>query len=390
MKKIYIPSNLDLPKILPGYSNSDLDKFHYFIHLIYEQRILYKNPEEYIPLKAEYLRAIIVRDYNRYRNILIDKNIIDCDGRYIKGQKSLGYKLLPPYSEVKHKQIILENKLILKNIEKWKTKRLPKTKVHQHLYKFLDKLSIDEDNSLASIKDLNTVEYNFCELAINKFIDKDFFLISDDYGRVHTNVTSLKSSLRKFLTYEGKKLYNVDIVNSQPLILLLIPFLSNTIRCTFSDFLESDKLDIFKYKELVEKGELYEYLINNSNFDDYLVEQNKEYDREPFKETFFREVFFGRKVSGYFWDLFPSVANIIAHVKKDDYRSLAWMMQRAESDLIINKICGRIMEEYPKCFISTIHDSILTTAEHVDKVKSTMLEEFKKLGLLPSIRIEPA
>ena len=104
MKKIYIPSNLDLQD---QFSDRDLDKFYYLIHLIYEQRILYKNPEEYIPLKAKYLRMVI-RDYNYYRDILIEKNIIECDGRYIKGKKSLGYKLLPPYSEVKHKQIILK------------------------------------------------------------------------------------------------------------------------------------------------------------------------------------------------------------------------------------------------------------------------------------------
>lgn len=389
MKKIYIPSNLDLQNILPEYSESDLDKFHCLIHLIYEQRILYKNPEEFIPLKAGYLRSIIVRDYNYYRDILIDKNIIECDGRYIKGKKSFGYKLCPPYSEVKHRQILLKNKLIIKNLEKWKLRRLPKTDVHIHLYKFLRQLKIDGLNAAESITDLNVIEFNYAELAINKFLDKDFFLVSDDYGRVHTNVSLLKGSLRKFLRYEGKKLFNVDIVNSQPLILLLIPILSNTIRCTFSSC-PPEQLDIFKYKELVENGQLYDYLISNQGFDDYLVEQNKEYDKNKFKETFFREIFFGRKVSGLFWELFPSVANIIANIKKDDYRSLAWMMQRAESDLIINKVCRRLMVEHPKCFISTIHDSILTTEENVDKIKIVMLEEFKKLGLLPSIRIEPA
>jgi hypothetical protein len=143
-------------------------------------------------------------------------------------------------------------------------------------------------------------------------------------------------------------------------------------------------MDIFKYKSFVEHGELYEYLMSEFGLE----------NREQFKETFFRDVFFGRKVPWprkvNFEQLFPSVARILDEVKKDDYRSLAWMMQRAESNLIITQICGRLMDEHKDCFISTIHDSILTTEDHVDKIKLIMKQEFKKLGILPSIRVESA
>jgi len=384
MKKIYIPSNLDLQKILPEeYSEKELDKFYYLIHLIYEQRILYKNPEDFIPLKAEYLRTII-RNYNYYRNILIDKNIIECDGRFIKGVKSMGYRLMPPYSGVKHKQILLKNKRIIENIEKWRKRRLPTTKVHMHLYDFLTKVEIDHPSALSSISGLPVEEYNPCRVAIDKFLNKEFFLYSDEYGRVHTNITSLKSSLRKYLTFQGKKLVNVDIINSQPLFLLLIPSILPTIRCTFSNCFENNTMDIFKYKSFVEHGELYEYLMREFGFE----------DRRQFKEAFFRDVFFGKKVPWqrkvHFDELFPTVAKILDEVKKDDYKSLAWMMQRAESNLIITQICGRLMDEHKDCFISTIHDSILTTVDQADKIERIMKQEFQKLGILPSIRVESA
>jgi hypothetical protein len=65
------------------------------------------------------------------------------------------------------------------------------------------------------------------------------------------------------------------------------------------------------------------------------------------------------------------------------------MMQRAESNLIINCVCKRIMYEYPSCFISTIHDSILTTKEGVPIVKKIMYEEFAKYDdLRPTLREE--
>lgn len=372
MKKIYIPSNLDLKLDV---TQHELDKYYYFIHLIYEQRVLYKNSSDYIPLKAEYLRKII-RGYNHYIEKLIELGIIDCDRHYIKGKKSFGYRLLAPYSEVKHKQLELTNKCIINNIEDWKKQRLPMTEVHQHLYGFLNKIDINYEPASTYINNFTIDEYNSSKIAIDKFQNKDFFLYTDDFGnRVHTNVTNLKSNLRKFLSYKNKKLINVDVINSQPLFLyLLLPLY--TIRCTFD--LSDD--DVRLYKDKVQQGKLY----------DFLMEKAGVSDRKEFKETLFREIFFGRAVNKWFWDLFPSIAKVLANIKKEDYRKMAWMMQRAESDLIINKICRRIMEEHPTCFITTIHDSILTTEENAGLVEIIMKQEFDKLGLLPSIRIEAA
>jgi hypothetical protein len=208
-------------------------------------------------------------------------------------------------------------------------------------------------------------------------LEKDFFLYKDDYDRVHTNITNLKSSLRQFLRYKDQKLVNIDIVNSQPLILLLTkPFLSS-IRCALlNDF--DNGLDLFNYKSLVEHGRLYDFIMNKLEVD----------NRGEFKEQFFKEIFFGKKVGSYFWQLFPSVAKLLLDIKKSDYRTLAWMMQRAEADIIINRICRRIMTEHPNLFISTIHDSILTIESGVGKIKTIISEEFGQLGLVPTIRIE--
>lgn len=378
MKKIYIPSNLDLTTMLNSSNINLLEKLHYFIHLIYEQRVLYKSSEEYVPLKALYIRRII-REYNECREILVDKGIIACDNQFIKGKKSFGYKLVPPYSEVKHKQVELTNKTMLRNIERWTERRLPQTDVHHHLYKYLKQIEIKYEEAANYISDFDVEEYNPAKIAIDKFLNKDFFLYGDNYGRVHTNITSLKSSLRKFLIYQNQKLVNIDIVNSQPLFLLLLPpFLP--IRCTLSREIESSDMCVVKYKHLVEDGTFY----------DYLMEHLGDKDRQDFKERFFRETFFGRRVSKEFYNLFPSIAQTLLDLKKSDYRSLAWMMQKAESDLIINKICRRIMVEQPKCFVATIHDSILTTPENVTKISEIISEEFSNVGLLPSIRIEQA
>ena len=46
------------------------------------------------------------------------------------------------------------------------------------------------------------------------------------------------------------------------------------------------------------------------------------------------------------------------------------------------------MRERPNLFITTIHDSVMTTAGDEDYVREAMLSEFRKLGIEPTVRIE--
>jgi len=394
MKKIYIPSNLNLPDLLEGeYQNiRDLDRLHFIINLIYEQRTLYKNAEEFVPLKAIYMRRMIGRSgftYNDYINILINKGVIACDRHYIKNEKSYGYKLCAPYSDVRHKQISINSASLQDNIIRWQELRKPYgnlrnkidkfTKVHRHIYTFLEMVEINYEEALKSIDELPVHEYNSVKISIDKIHNKEFYIHRDEFGRVHTNFTNLKSDLRKFLSYKDQNLVNIDIANSQPLLLFLaIPSIFSSIRCTGAIYFDDIPPDVLLYKRLVEQGRLYEFLMQHAS----------ETDRNAFKENFFRETFFGKKTSSLFCDLFPTIGAKVRRIKRKDYRRLAWMMQKNESKLIITNICGRIMKEHPDMFVGTIHDSILTTAEHVSTAKRIMAEEFGKIGLSPRIREE--
>ena len=63
-------------------------------------------------------------------------------------------------------------------------------------------------------------------------------------------------------------------------------------------------------------------------------------------------------------------------------------MQAYEATLVIATICERIMRERPDLPIITIHDSFLTTEEHVAYVKSVILDEFSKVGVTPKLKHE--
>jgi hypothetical protein len=77
----------------------------------------------------------------------------------------------------------------------------------------------------------------------------------------------------------------------------------------------------------------------------------------------------------------------IRWVKRSDHRALANILQKAESNFIIEKVCNRIHEEYPDMPLFTIHDAIGTTEEgnNPSIILDTMHDEFDKLGIHPKI-----
>lgn len=147
---------------------------------------------------------------------------------------------------------------------------------------------------------------------------------------------------------------------------------------TKRDFLEPDEQHFVR---LCEQGRLYEHLMDRMEMP----------VRKWVKEGLF-EVFYGKNSSRSrmrqeLWELFPHVGEVIRVHKKKDHRYLACLMQNYEATVLINRVCRRLMAEWPVAPIFTIHDSILTTPEFVKPVQNTILEEFALLGLTPTLHV---
>jgi len=85
---------------------------------------------------------------------------------------------------------------------------------------------------------------------------------------------------------------------------------------------------------------------------------------------------------------FPTVMRGIREIKRLDYRHLAHLAQRTESEFIFGRVVARLLREHPDMFVTTIHDSVMTTAGDEDIVQSIMLDEFKKRNIPATVRIE--
>lgn len=143
--------------------------------------------------------------------------------------------------------------------------------------------------------------------------------------------------------------------------------------------------DVIEFIDLCERGGLYDNLMRRLG----IPAQR----RRGFKRLFFSQVFFCKiKTTGRVRELFardfPIVYKAINDLKRKDYRQLAYLLQAHESKIMIDVICRRILDELPGTFIATIHDSIMTTAEKADEVKTIMVREFQRFGLNPTIRLE--
>lgn len=143
--------------------------------------------------------------------------------------------------------------------------------------------------------------------------------------------------------------------------------------------------DVDRYMRLVTTGGFYEGLMIELG-----VPQER---REDFKRTLYQNVFYGQvrvqKASHEgkaFRRLFPTMFDLLIDLKAGQYQRSSRMMQKLEAHFVYDRICGRIEAERPQIFLGTIHDALATTPENAEYVRRVMIEEFRRVGVTPTIR----
>ena len=143
--------------------------------------------------------------------------------------------------------------------------------------------------------------------------------------------------------------------------------------------------DVTEFIDLCERGILYDELMRRLD-----IPSRR---RRSFKRLFYAQVFFGKvknsgRVTQLFARDFPTVFDAVCELKRRDYRKMAYLLQAHESKLMLDIIARRILAEMPGTFVGTIHDSIMTTPDRAEEVMEVMVEEFRRFGLKPTIRLE--
>lgn len=424
MKIFVLPSSLKkdtltlLAEKEKGYLfTKHLPKCYYIISTLINRAVFnkaeYFSPECYVHLHTKTLEQVITtRTLNKVLSFLIDNQFIEVNNTYLKGEFSKSYRLGEKYRNEKYVVIENEDKKLLNKITKKQQNRalelLKNNSLSEYRYLRDNLLGVEIDgkaarqyieNALAHKQPLpdkqkksktgnfyytekeryfNIDTYNDYMAAIIAVENGEInFNIDHKNNRVYSFITNLPSLLRPFLRYKGNPLVSLDITSSQPLFLY-------KVLLSYAGKNKALQAELKKYKELLESGNLYEYIGEKAGVT----------NRNEIKTKFFSDFLFCKNTTQTPFTkvvatIFPELTKAVRTIKKNDYKMLANLLTKVESKTMITKVVRRINNEIPDSFCLTIHDSILTENSTVDEVYNIMLDEIEKeTGIQANIKIE--
>jgi hypothetical protein len=379
------------------------NKEHLFVvcDMIYRQSVFRKNDEqanEFIDIPRKYFCDILDK-YKRYIDFLITNNLIECDNTYsIVNGKALGYRfhksIISKIIPVEIRKKTLSNKIITN-----RNKRLNLVCDSLKPYRdhFIETFKIDIDGAESHLNDwfnnemdkclnmdqkLNVIsKYNSIYMRLRSIADGDLhFNRNQTNDRIDTNLTSLKSEYKKFIT--TKNLWQVDIVNSQPFFLCLYLY-------SYSSYVRGfcvDQYELLKYKNWTSNGNFYEEFKN-----EYEMKYSKDITREEIKELMFK-IYYSKngsfkKEKEVFKSIFPTIYTFIESQKVENHSEFAIKLQKIESSFCIDVVCEKLNEMGIKYY--TIHDAWLVDEKHIGDVNNLIIDCFDQMyGITPELKIE--
>lgn len=384
----------------------------------------------FVHLKTAYLRRTVGREQlPKVRRLLSDGNVLDWHRGYQAGVRSMGYRICPSFRittrfECRDSRLIGRIRRVAAETER---KLLP---VHEWLRNQLCKFEIDIDHARSIISGMvpdsgnwpfSDDEYrglllNQSQSLFEQLRTGEPDLICDRFGRAHSQFTRLPSELRCCVSVQGSPLFGIDLKNSQPWFagIVAAEFLTDRNRRNRlskwkpagnpykgtggrreaagqpasimmaempqpvdqagsykNDF--ANISDLWEYMDFSGRGILYESLMQRGE------------DRQRFKKRVFTHVYYGpddfpSTLRQEFRQKFPSVGQMLRILKQGNYARPAWLMQNREARVFIGRIARRLMLEHPTTPVITIHDSLLTTEEHLEIVERIAREELSRFG----------
>lgn len=448
---IYTPEGFD-PEKYGGVLADRPDAARWFLSSIYMRRLLRNyDKDTYINLHSRLLGMVMgdMAAVRPVRKALVDHGLVECDYEWSEGYKSLGYRLGPVLRDVTWRRYSSPSKRFSKRVRKFKDHlhdhgvTVP---VRQHLINWCRKVTFSSDLGDV-LKTLPETPYTDCEWANKRAMASHqvemirggylSFTPACSYGRFHSNFTSLCGELRRCLTIDGEPLYEVDVTNSQPyfLSMLLLELHLSGGNCSSNlssilfdcsgdhslllnsatDACNDEKNKEEKEREGIEKRtqpyvfglmemettpmppDLREMIKSTTEGKFYERFQRDEDDqtRDDVKKKVFQTIFGETKLmlltplGKVFKSVFPTAFDQMLALKRQ--KGHAWIgqeLQRRESHLIINTVCERLRCDHSQIPIVTVHDSILTTQEHLETVKTLLERAFGKYAIPPRFKVK--
>lgn len=410
----YLPENLNIDEILiasPPAFKYHRDCFIHILSLITEipaRNSSLLDNEGFVPLNARWLKKH-VHNYPLYLDYLVQCGVLECNNRYAPGKRSRGYRYTATYQTPVLK-VEIEKRTLVKSINNKSAYWRQMTAKYGYLYKWFDEgLKVDYaaarewlwqryQRDLSKGRANPLPKYNARHTALMKLHQGELrFTVDRTSGRLHTHLTGLKKELRRYITYNGQKLAEVDIRCAHPSIsaLLLNPAFYDeeqayggiiTLRQAMPSLYKKIKKDNLGGYVSKNKGKFSAYLdaVNGDLYQhmrqrleemvhdlDSLREHKKEDRDEDIRDamksmmycvmfsanTYFKQD--GAWPKQLFKEMFPEVYHVFNVLKKYDHTSLSVLLQKLEVRLVLDNAAKKLAAKNPGMPVFTIHDCIV-------------------------------
>lgn len=379
--------------------------YKFFIDILIKLKLLKIYNKQYISKKI--IKNPILKDYIYIDGIkYIDKKIRNIEYIYDKENDILtrkpknilyqifmnDYTIFDEMNDISINEKLLYSNIQLKTEDEWLFEYSNKPNI-QHQIKSTYKLYYDIDEvKQYLIKKRNTIDekgriINDKRILLYLYKARIFnerrynFIISNE-GRLYSPISQQPKMIRHLLKMNDEYLYDIDIRNSQPL--LLSTYIKNPI-----------------YKEDVEDGIFYDKLLMNINEQrlkrNKTINGKKPISRDILKERVYSNILFNEKPYNENSQLYMAINDVygdfnglsiideLSILKKE--KGYIWrILQKMESDIFINKLYEKL-KNYDISYV-TIHDSILIKKENIDIIIKIINELYYNIDIKPTMNIE--
>lgn len=363
-------------------------------------------------------------------------NILDRD-RYVKGAKTYCYRLSNSYCVGKPLtvQYITDSKIInLMLEEETVIHPIVKSGKFKFLKKFFDsdKLKINLEEAVALCEDRYKEHQNY-----NKYV-KELTQVLNIYNgiyrisfkehsieRLYSNITQLPKVYREFITYDDKRLAEVDISNSVIYFLGILlkdytligntinnnTYIDNTILNNINGGIYSNLLMIYKsFESLCNKeielihslgisGGFYDIFILDfersftfkklkyyyeKEFEDEYLETEKQ-KRKITKKLIIAMLFADsnqyKNIQDIFKLKFPQFLELLNRFKDEHgYKLFSHILFQIEAYYVINVVARQFNQKHSKkAPVFTLHDCLITTFDYKDELEYTLKENLSNM-----------
>ena len=361
--------------------------------------------------------------------------------------KCYSYKLSNSFFMDKGRIHKITDKKLLKYLGKLYPENITYNYKFKRRYKFLakffknDNLQIDVQEAIEKNNELYKIGYfdptkkvfkqrnnlfQICAILNQKF-NINYNPKTD--GRIHSVVTSLSKPLRRFVTFKGDQLAEVDLSSSVPLFCYFIlksitdtgtnKHLDKIIRQSKIDYpfkmfnseankLDKDEIKLFGseildgtfYSSFVDELNLLDknddefdkekYLISITGSNSHDAKQLQKIMKKPILSMMNAKKSKFKIEQKLFKNKFPTILNWINAFKKDNHKLFSYLTLQTESYFMLDIVARTINNDANyKMPLITLHDCLITTKSNVDILYSQMQDIlFKELGLSPKLTKE--